>query len=91
MSSYWSKALKPPVIFAAVALLLTVGVFLAPPAPFIIDGGLYYDMARVMAEQGTLAIAGNGGVADAPPLTKFLTVAHNGLVYPFTQPSAFMA
>lgn len=62
-------------------LMLVVGAFIAPDAPFIIDGGIYYDMARAMAEHGSLAIASNGGVDGAPPLTKLLTVAHNGYVY----------
>lgn len=64
------------------ALLLLTGVFLAPAAPLTTDGGIYYDMARAMAERGALHIAENGGVSDAPPVTKFLTVAHEGKVYP---------
>lgn len=58
------------------------GAFIAPAAPFIIDGGIYLDMAHTMANHGALHIAENGGVAGAPPLTKFLTVAHDGKVYP---------
>ncbi len=74
--------MKSPGIFAAVALALSVGAFLAPGAPFIVDGGIYYDMARAMAENDTLFIAHNGGVAESPALTKHLTVDNGGLVYP---------
>ena len=64
------------------SVFLVLGAFLAPSAPFIIDGGIYYDMARMMADEGSLAIAGNGGVEGAAPLTKHLAHAYNGAVYP---------
>ncbi len=63
-------------------VLMLAGVFLAAPAPFIIDGGIYLDMARAMADDGSLAIAGNGGVESAPALTKYLTHGIDGRVYP---------
>ncbi|MHA7873215.1 MAG: hypothetical protein ACX939_12770, partial [Hyphococcus sp.] len=53
-----------------------------PAMPFIIDGGIYINMAQAMATEGALAIAGNGGVEDAPPLTKYLTRTDGALVYP---------
>ena len=74
--------MKSPAVFAAVAVLLAAGAFLAPPMPFIIDGGVYYDMARAMAEDGTLATAGDSGIPGAPPLGRLLSVAHDGAVYP---------
>ena len=74
--------LKPPVAFAAVAIVLAAGAFLAPGAPFIIDGGVYYDMARAMAENGALATAADSGVPGAPPLVRLLSVVHDGAVYP---------
>ncbi len=74
--------MKSPAIFMAITVFLSIGAFLAPGAPFIVDGGIYYDMARAMAEHGSFAIAGNGGVEGAPPLIKALTVDHYGLVYP---------
>ncbi|NOX83836.1 MAG: hypothetical protein GXP06_12805 [Alphaproteobacteria bacterium] len=68
-------------IYGGLALILA-GVFLIAPAPFIIDGGIYLDMARAMANDGALAIAGNGGVEGAPALTKYLTHGVDGRVYP---------
>jgi Dolichyl-phosphate-mannose-protein mannosyltransferase len=69
--------------FALLAVALIVaGVFLIAPAPFIIDGGIYLDMARAMANDGSLAIAGNGGVEGAPALTKYLTHGVDGRAYP---------
>lgn len=64
------------------AMLLAAGAFLAPGTPFIIDGGIYADMAKAMAENSALHIGGNGGVDGAPALTKYLTYARDGLVYP---------
>ncbi len=69
-------------VFAILGAFLLLGAFLAPPAPFIVDGGVYLDMARAMAGGGALHIAGNGGMEGAPALTKYLTVARDGLVYP---------
>ena len=69
-------------VFAALALAAVIMAMLAPPGPFIVDGGVYLDMARAMAEDGSLAVAGNGGVAGAPALTKHLTHAVGGAVYP---------
>jgi len=74
------------------AAALAVGAFLAPPAPFIVDGGIYIEMARAMADHGAFHIAGNGGVEGAPALTKYLTVARDGLVYPqYPSGYAFLA
>lgn len=76
-------ATSPAAIVAgAVAVAAILGAFIAPPMPFIIDGGVYLDMARAMAEDGSLAIETNGGVEDAPALTKYLTRADGALVYP---------
>lgn len=69
-------------MIAAFAAFLIAGAFVAPGVPFIIDGGVYLDMARAMAESGSLSIGGNGGVEDAPALVKLLTVAHDGKVMP---------
>lgn len=66
----------------AIVTALCIGVLFAPAAPFIIDGGIYYDMARAMADRSALFIAENGGVEGSPPLTKFLTIAIEGEVYP---------
>lgn len=68
--------------WTALFCALIAGAFFAPGAAFIIDGGIYADMARAMAENGALHIAGNGGVEGAPALTKYLTSARDGLVYP---------
>lgn len=68
--------------FAGLSLVLAALAFMAPPFPFIYDGAMYYDMARAMAERGALHIADNGGVEDAGALTKHLSSAHDGLVYP---------
>ncbi len=70
------------IVFVGLLLILTAGAFLAPTMPFIIDGGIYLDMASAMAGEATLAIAGNGGVDGAPPLTKYLTRTDGELVYP---------
>lgn len=67
---------------ALIGAVFVIGAFLAPPTPFIIDGGVYYDMARAISDEGSLAIARNGGVEGAPPLTKYLTHGFNGAVYP---------
>ncbi|GJL95339.1 MAG: hypothetical protein DHS20C05_17440 [Hyphococcus sp.] len=73
-------------------VLACVGVFLSVPMPFIIDGGIYIDMTRAMAENGALHIAADGGVDGAPPLTKFLTDPKDGLVYPqYPSGYAFLA
>ncbi len=75
-----------------IALVLSAAVFLAPGVPFIIDGGIYLDMAHSLARDHSLAIGGNGGVDGAPPLTKFLTIAHNGQVMPqYPSGYAFLA
>ncbi len=68
--------------FALLGVVLIIGALLVPPAPFIIDGGIYLDMARAMADHGALHIAANGNVEGAPALTKYLTHDVNGLVYP---------
>ncbi len=73
--------LKSPVFIAA-AIAIFAGAFLMPAAPFIIDGGIYYQMAQAMAEHGALFIADTGGVDSAPPLAKQLTIIHNEKVYP---------
>lgn len=69
-------------IFSACAIICLALTFILPPVPFIHDGGIYYHMALAMADHGALHIAANGGVEGAPPLTKHLTHAYNGLVYP---------
>ncbi|WDI33122.1 glycosyltransferase family 39 protein [Hyphococcus flavus] len=74
--------MKSALPILAIVLLLCAGAFVAPATPFIVDGGVYYDMARALADHGKLHIAENGGIESGPPLTKFLTVAHEGTVYP---------
>lgn len=68
--------------FLLLTLAIAFGAFLAPPASFSNDGAMYADMARAMAESGSLHVGGTGGVEGAPALTKGLTRVHNGLVYP---------
>ena len=58
-----------------------VGMFITAPIPYIIDGAIYHDMARSMSVDGTLSIARNGDVENAPPLTKHLTHTKDGAVY----------
>lgn len=73
-------------------IVLATGAFLAPATTFIVDGGIYYDMAKAFAEKGALHIGDNGGIEGAPALTKHLTVARNGLVYPqYPSGYAFLA
>ncbi len=79
---FMHHALDIRTAFIGLALALAAGVMLAPPMPFIIDGGIYLDMARAMTEDGALATAGDGGVEDAPALTKYLTRTDGALVYP---------
>lgn len=73
---------RAPVIFAAIAAAALAGAFLAPPMPFIVDGVVYQDMARAMAEEGALHIADNAGIEGAPPLERWLGTARDGKVYP---------
>jgi len=78
--------------FAIIAAVVVLGVYLVPPMVFIIDGAVYLDMVRAMADHSVLYIGDNGGVDGAPALTKYLTVAHNGLVYPqYPSGYAFLA
>ena len=72
----------PVAAMIVVALALVAGPFLAPAGPFIVNGEIYYAMARAMADHGTLHIAANGGVEGAPALTRYLSVGRDGLVYP---------
>ena len=76
------KSLSETHLYALGCIIATAGAFLSVPMPFIIDGGIYIDMARAMAQEGALHIATNGGVEGAPPLTKYLTDPIGGLVYP---------
>lgn len=73
---------RAPIIFAVIATAAALGAFLAPPIPFIVDGAVYQDMARAMAEEGALYIADSAGVENAPPLEKWLTTVRDGKVYP---------
>lgn len=74
--------MKSRPFFIVLFFLLTAGAFLAPGTPFIVDGGIYYDMARSMAERGSLSIGSNGGVPDSPVLNKLLAFEVNGALYP---------
>ncbi|WP_425410816.1 ArnT family glycosyltransferase [Hyphococcus sp.] len=74
--------MRPPVVFILIFIGLSLGAFIAPAAPFTVDGGIYYEMAHAMASRGELFIASNGGVDGAPPLTKSLTIVNEGKVYP---------
>jgi hypothetical protein len=70
------------IVYVILGVVLIFAAFLMPAMPFIIDGGIYIDMARAMANDGSLAIAGNGGVDGAPALTKYLTHDVGNLSYP---------
>ncbi len=70
------------ILFAGLFLALMAGVILAPAMPFIVDGGIYIDMVRAITADGSLSVAGNGGVEGAPTLTKYLTRDIGGLSYP---------
>ncbi|MEM8936382.1 MAG: hypothetical protein AAGC77_08255 [Pseudomonadota bacterium] len=84
--------LESPVVLGALLFLLTIGAFLAPPMTFIIDGAMYLEMARAMAERGSLHIAENGGVEGAPPLWTHLTHVVGDRVYPqYPSGYAFLA
>lgn len=86
-------ALTSPLLrIAGAGAVVIGGSFLLPPAPFIIDGAIYYDMARAMADRGALHIGDNGGVEGAPELIKYLTQPRDGLVYPqYPSGYAFLA
>ncbi len=87
-----APAIPLPRRVSLACVLIVLAAFLAPGVPFIIDGGIYHDMARAMAERGTLSIGENGGVENAPALTKFLTIAHDGKVMPqYPSGYAFLA
>lgn len=63
-------------------VLAILGALFAPAMPFTIDGVIYTDMAKAMSENGSFAIASNGGVDGAPALSKEITFENNGLAYP---------
>jgi len=87
-----AKSRRPLAILAVAALALIAGAFLAPGVPFIVDGGVYLDMAASLADHHTLAVGGNGGVEGAPALTKHLTVARGTAVMPqYPSGYAFLA
>lgn len=69
-------------VLAWAILAALVGVWSTPAIPFIVDGGIYLEMARAMAERGSLHIADNGGVDGAGPMTKLLTDPIDGKVFP---------
>ncbi|NOX96043.1 MAG: hypothetical protein GXP04_13410 [Alphaproteobacteria bacterium] len=69
-------------LLVGLGLALVFAVIFAPAMPFIVDGGIYLDMARAITADGSLAISGNGGVEGAPTLTKYLTRDVDGLSYP---------
>ncbi|MEL6259279.1 MAG: hypothetical protein AAFQ67_09500, partial [Pseudomonadota bacterium] len=62
--------------FAALGLAIT------PAAAFSVDGSIYAEMARAMAERGAFAIAANGGVEGAPALLHRLTADVGGATIP---------
>jgi len=67
------------------ALLLLAVVALAllfPSGVFTIDEAIYLEMARAMAETGSLSLAGNGGVDDAPALLRRFTHDVGGQAMP---------
>jgi len=67
------------------ALLLLAVVALAllfPSGVFTIDEAIYLEMARAMAETGSLSLASNGGVDDAPALLRRFTHDVGGQAMP---------
>ncbi|NNL90376.1 MAG: hypothetical protein HKP25_15045 [Marinicaulis sp.] len=84
---YQTEAFKAPVvadqrILFALGVIMALAAFLAPPSPFIIDGGVYLDMARSMADHGALHIVAADAPEDAPALAKYLTHEFGGKIFP---------
>lgn len=67
-----------------VALLATMAVLalLFPAGAFTVDEAIYVEMARAMADSGSFAIAGNGGVDGGPTLLRRFTHDVGGLAMP---------
>ncbi|MEZ5916418.1 MAG: hypothetical protein R3C40_02430 [Parvularculaceae bacterium] len=79
-----TRASMRTALFAALALYGVLFIYMtaAPAGAFTIDESLYIAMADAMAQNGSLSLA-DPGVADAPPLTSFLTaIGPDGAVYP---------
>ena len=67
-----------PVLF----LLLSAVALIFPAGAFTVDEAIYVEMARAMAETGSFAIAGTGGVEDGPALLRRFTHDVGGLAMP---------
>lgn len=63
-------------------LAVSAAALLFPAGAFTVDEAIYIEMARAMAEQGSFAIAGNGGVDGAPALLRRFTHDVGGLAMP---------
>lgn len=75
------------ILFAGILLAITISLYFAPPAAFFIDDVLYTDMARAMAENGSLHVVEKGDIETAPILTKssagvFVNGAYGYAQYP---------
>jgi hypothetical protein len=71
-----SPAGKKAIVILSLAAALIVAAFLTPPAAFSIDDVIYIDMARAMAERGSLDITDQNIPAGAPALTKSAGIVH---------------
>lgn len=69
-----------PIRIAAMLLFVvfTLGALLIAPYAFSVDDVVYIEMARAMAERGSLTLDGNSGVEGAPVLTTMFTLAVDG-------------
>ena len=70
--------LWPAVLLVAMAVL----ALLFPAGAFTVDEAIYVEMARAMADTGSFAIAGNGGVEGGPTLLRRFTHDVGGLAMP---------
>jgi len=71
-----------PVWPALILLAMIALALLFPSGVFTIDEAIYLEMARAMAETGSLSLAGNGGVEDAPALLRRFTHDVGGQAMP---------
>lgn len=67
--------LDPRFIVLGLSLLTLIVTFTMPLYAFTVDEAIYVEMARAMAEKGTLSLSPNNTVADAPTIMR--TVTHD--------------
>jgi len=60
---------------------LIFSLFLAPPMPFTIDGGIYYEMTRSFTDHDALNITSGMEIDGAPASVRGLTKVYDGKVY----------